>query len=310
LRVAAAALLVLAAACGWDVVVANDARALPLAHRVARGAPVWADMHEWALAEFAQDWRWRALVRPFAAHLCERYLPASAAVSTVCEPIAQLYRDTYGVACAVVRNAPDPVDLVPSATEPGRVRLVHSGSAVPGRGLDTLVEVARGLDGRFSLDLYLTRGGDGGRHLARLRALAAGHPRITFHDPVPPAELARTLNRYDVGIYSLPPANLNAELALPNKFFDFVQARLALAVGPSREMARVVSAHGLGVVADDFSAAALRRALEGLDAGSLAAAKAASHRAAAELSSAREREVVLELARGALAAAPVGGGRS
>ena len=301
LRAAAAALAAPGAPGPFDLVVANDARALPLAHLAARGAPVWADMHEWALEEFAQDWRWRTLVRPFAAHLCGRYLPASAAVSTVCEPIAQLYRDTFGVDCAVVRNAPAAADLEPSPVRPGRVRLVHSGSAVPGRGLDVLVDVARGLDERFTLDLYLTPGGDRGRHLAALRRAAAGCGRIAFHDPVPPAELPAVLNGYDVGIYSLPPANLNAQLALPNKFFDFVQARLALAVGPSREMAREVRERGLGVVAADFSAGALRAALLRLDPAALAAAKAASHRAAAELSADREREVVLHLARRALA---------
>ena len=32
----------------FDLVVANDARALALAFRLADGAPVWGDMHEWA----------------------------------------------------------------------------------------------------------------------------------------------------------------------------------------------------------------------------------------------------------------------
>ncbi|NAZ88073.1 glycosyltransferase family 4 protein [Kineococcus indalonis] len=287
---------------GWDLVVANDARALPLAHAVAGGAPVWADMHEWAPEEFSGDWRWRLAVKPFAEHLCARHLPRSAVVTTVCEPIAQLYRQRYGVECAVVRNAPAPAQLQPSPVDGERVRLVHSGSAIPGRGLEVLVDVVAGLDERFSLDLYLTPGGDGGRHLAQLEAAAAASGRTTVHDPVPPAEIVPTLNRYDVGVFSLPPTSVNARYALPNKFFDFVQARLALAVGPSPEMAREVRARGLGVVADDFSAAALRRALEGLDAAAVSAGKAASHRAARELSSATDRQVVLRLVERALAA--------
>ena len=74
-----------------------------------------------------------------------------------------------------------------------------------------------------------------------------------FHDPVKPAELPKTLNQYDEGVFWIPPFNTNARLTLPNKLFDFVQARLAIAVGPTVEMVDVVKKYNLGIVSKGFS---------------------------------------------------------
>jgi hypothetical protein len=268
----------------FDFVVANDARALPLAHHVAHGAPVWADMHEWAAAEFSHVRSWRLLIGPFMDQLCREYLSRSAAVTTVCEPLAERYAEDYGVDCEVVRNAGVWRDLEPSPLEPGRIRLVHSGAAIRGRNLEMLIRATLDVQG-CSLDLYLVPAADGGRYLAELRALAGDSGAITFHDPVAPADLPRTLNRFDVGAFCMPPININAEYALPNKFFDFVQARLAHAVGPAPEMARLVREYGLGVVSQDFSAESFTAALRTLDADAIQAGKEASHRHARDLSS-------------------------
>ncbi|GAB7192251.1 glycosyltransferase family 4 protein [Kineococcus sp. NUM-3379] len=284
----------------FDLVVANDARALPLAHDVAAGAPVWADMHEWAAEEFSHDLRWRLLVSGFADHLCKVYLPRSAAVTTVCDGIAELYTARYGVACSVLANCPDAQDLHPSLPEPGRLRLVHSGIALRARRLDLMLQAVAQAGEHVSLDLFLMPAGDGGRYLAQLRREAAGCGRITFRDPVPPAELPRAMNGLDVGVFLLPPSNTNARLALPNKFFDFVQARLGVLVGPSPEMARLVRRHSLGWVADGFTAADLGRAIAALDDAGVARAKAASAAAAHELSAQAQWEHGLRLASGLL----------
>ena len=271
----------------FDLVVANDARALPLAHHVAHGAPVWADMHEWAAAEFSHVASWRLLIGPLMEKLCQEYLPQSAAVTTVCEPLAERYTEHYGVECEVVRNAGVWRDLQPSALEPGRIRLVHSGAAIRGRNLEMLIQATLAVEG-CSLDLYLVPAADGGRYLAELRSLAGDSGAITFHDPVAPADLPQALNRFDVGAFCMPPININAEYALPNKFFDFVQARLAHAVGPAPEMARLVREYGLGVVSEDFSVESFTAALRTLDADAVQAGKDASHRHARDLSSASD----------------------
>ncbi len=268
----------------FDLVVSNDARALPLAHQTAAGAPVWADMHEWAAEEFSHVTSWRLLVAPLMDHLCRAYLPRSAAVTTVCDSLAERYTQRYGVRCEVVRNAGPWVDLTPSPVRDDVVRLAHSGGAVRGRNIELLIDATRALP-RVTLDLFLVPAADGGRYLRELRQRAGDDGRVTFRDPVAPAQLPYALNEFDVGAFCMPPINVNAEFALPNKFFDFVQARLAQAVGPAREMARLVREHDLGVVSTDFGLAAFVAALATLDRAAIERAKQASHRAARALSS-------------------------
>ena len=279
----------LAAGGSWDAVVANDARALPLAHRLAGGAPVWADLHEWAPQERTHVLAWRLLVAPLMDHLCRTYLPRCAATTTVAGSIADLYAERYGVRPEVMRNAAPWADLSPTAVDGATIRLVHSGGAIPGRNLEAMLDVVAALGPSYSLDLYLVPGGDGGRYLRALQSRAGAG--VTFHDPVAPEDLPATLNRYDVGVFWIPPFNTNAARTLPNKLFDFVQARLAIAVGPSPEMARVVTEHGLGVVAEDFSVEAATRSLAALSREQVAAFKDAAHTASRALSFTAEAAV-------------------
>ena len=70
-------------------------------------------------------------------------------------------------------------------------------------------------------------------------------------------ELARFGNAYDVGVFVLPGGHANQIHVLPNKFFEYVQARLAVAIGPSTEMVRLANRWDFGIVAKTFTAEAL-----------------------------------------------------
>lgn len=268
----------------FDLVVANDARVLAFADRVRGSAPLWADLHEWAPEERTHVVAWRLLVAPLMVHLCRTYLPKASTVSTVCESIAELYHSHFGVTPIVIRNSASWQELTPSQTLPDRIRLVHSGAAIHGRSLETMIDAVAELGERFTLDLYLVPGGDGGRYLSDLKKRASGHVNIRFHEPVLPRDLPSTLNSFDIGVFWIPPTHTNARLTLPNKFFDFVQARLMLAVGPSVEMERLVKRHHLGVVSHGFSAEDCVASLGAVSLQEVQKYKQASHRAARELS--------------------------
>jgi hypothetical protein len=145
-----------------------------------------------------------------------------------------------------------------------------------------MIDLMRHIDDRFTLDFYLV--GNDGAYLSELRMRAANDPRIRFLAPVPLAAICLTLNTYDVGIFLLPPVNFNYKHALPNKFFEFVQARLAVAIGPSPEMARLVTDHGLGIVAKSFEPADLAGSLSAISHADLERYKAAAEVAAMSLS--------------------------
>lgn len=285
------AFTLLAGARPFDLVVANEARALPLAHKVARGAPVWGDMHEWAPEERAHVFIWRLLIKPYMTKVCSRFLPETSAITAVNLSIASLYETRFGCEVEVVRNAGPRQDLTPSPLLPDKIRLVHSGAAIPGRNLECMIDAIHELDERFTLDLFLVEARDGGHYLRKLRRRARGSDRIVFNPPARPDELPTVLNSYDIGVFALPPRTKNHELMLPNKFFDYVQARLAIVFSPAVETSRLIKDHNLGLVATSHTAGALVSALSGLTGAQVAAFKENVHRAADVLSNEQDEQI-------------------
>jgi hypothetical protein len=275
------------AALQADVVVVNDLEPLPLA--LAAHPRVMCDAHEYAPEEWADSAWWRLLTAPLRRWLCARWLPRCRAMTTVCAGIAQRYREEFGVAPTVVMNASERVELAPSEPDPGRIRLVHHGAALRARHLERMLEVLDRLDQRFELDLMLTPGDPG--YLGVLEQAVKGR-RARLVPPVPMEQVAAALNRYDVGVYLLEPTSFNHRHALPNKLFEFIQARLAIAIGPSPEMAAIVAERGLGIVAPSFAPDDLARALTALDADAIRAFKRASHAAADSLNAAADAATV------------------
>ncbi|WP_298746730.1 glycosyltransferase [uncultured Serinicoccus sp.] len=272
-----------------DVVLANDTDTLPLAHALRPRLGVHADLHEfWPL------WReeypgWKARIGPYQEWICRTQLPRACSVTTVSDRIAQEYSRRFGVRVDVVTNATPYAVLAPGAVGTP-LRMVHTGAGLRSRAIHVMVEgvLAAARSGAdVTLDLYLTLNDP--PYLAELRRAAEESGGVVrVHDPVPYDQLMPTLNGYDVGIFVLPPVNFNYANALPNKVFDFVQARLGVIVGPTPDMADLVREHRLGVVAEGFDTAAVRGAVLAAVGSDVAAWKEASHAAAAELSDARQ----------------------
>ncbi|WP_240038111.1 hypothetical protein [Actinomyces procaprae] len=270
----------------FDAVLADDAETVPLALWLRPPGGVHADLHEYAPRQKEGVLRWRVFVAPYVRWLCRTYVTRVDSVTTVAQGLADAYAREYGIRAEVVTNATPYRQADP--TPVGRpLRLVHSGAALPDRHLEIMVDAIGLTDRNVTLDLYLTRNDPA--VIDALRARAAALPadragRVRVMDPVPYAELIDTLARYDVGVFSIPPVSFNYKHTLPNKLFDFIQARLAVVVSPSPEMARVVEQYQLGAVTADFTAGSLAACLDALTDAQVAAGKAAAHAAAHELS--------------------------
>lgn len=286
----------------FDVVVANDVSALPLAVRLARGRPVVFDAHELATTEGAHLWWWRTLIAPYLDRLLHVYLPHVAGMMTVSPSIAEHYASRYGIPRPeVVTNAPWRAALAPTPVG-GQIRMLHHGTSDPARRLDLMIDLVERLDERFTLDLMLMPTHPA--ELRRLRERARRSGRVRIVDPVAMHEIVQVANAYDIGLCLLPPTQRSLELSLPNKVFEFIQARLAVATGPSVEIAAVVREWECGVVADDFTPDALARSLGDLSPEAIAAFKSRSDVAADHLCAERNEQIVRALVRRALATRP------
>jgi hypothetical protein len=283
----------------FELIVANDVDTLPIALRVAGTRPVVVDAHEYAPREFEDNLIWRLIWQGFAKHLCSRYLSRAAAMITVCDGIAAEYRRNFAVEPAVVSNAAPWHSLSAKPTRGDTLRMIHHGAAVPSRGIETMIEMMRHVDERFHLDLMLLPLSL--PYLEKLSVLVQKVPRTRIIPPIATQDLVPVSNDYDIGLYLLRPSSFNNLHALPNKFFEFIQARLAIAIGPSPEMARIVREFGCGIVADDFTPVSLARSLNRLTVADIDRMKAGSEKAAhvymAENNADKVREIVASVLR-------------
>ncbi len=273
----------------FDAVLANDFDTVEVAQDIVEPQHVHADLHEYFPGLHDQNPAWVRLRKPFLDWILRRYVAPVGSVTTVSDTIARRYEAEYGFAAGVVRNAAPLASLSPTPVGE-RIRLVHSGVAQENRRIEVMMRAAAQSTSAVTLDLYLTGvGSDYHRSLVTL-ADELGD-RVTVHPPVPQRDLVGVLNAHDVGVFILPDTNTNYRLALPNKFFDYVQARLALVISPTVDMERLLRKHDLGVVAEGAEVEDVVAAFDQLAAADVARWKQNADAAAAENSAEAQNPV-------------------
>ena len=263
-----------------DVILANDLNTLPVALDLKPKYGVHSDLHEFAPKEKEADLKWRLFVAPYMRWLCRTYLPQARSLTTVAPGIAAQYTSDFGVAAQVVTNAAPFTEGAPRPVGE-TIRLIHNGAGQRYRKLENLIEAMRRAPSGVELDIFVMPNEPD--YVAELKQAAADVPAVRFRDPVPYTELVQTSSDYDVSLVFLPPTTFNLEHALPNKFFEAVQARLGVVVGPSPSMVEIVKEYGFGTVTPDFSPSALAATIQSLDREQIMEWKRAADRAAGPL---------------------------
>ena len=273
-----------------DAYHANEFDALPVAAEAARrtGARLVFDAHEYApgLHEHEKGWtRWNA---PVVEHILRKYTPAVDLSFTVAPFVRDRYRSDYGLEPIVVLSAPKRSRVLPHDVDPNRIRLIHHSSADRVRRTEGMIDVIAHADERFSLDLMLMDDDPGYVEELQRYAQERARGRVTLRPTVPANEVVHVLAQYDMGIHILPPASTNNLIALPNKLFDFIQAGLAVCIGPSPSMAEVVNRFGFGVVSESFEPEAVASTLNSLTIEDIHKMREAAEAAASDLNAERE----------------------
>jgi len=264
-----------------DAIVANDLETLPLALKLAQDKKikVYFDAHEYSPKEFDGNFMFDYFLADYHYYLCETYLPSLDIMTTVCQGIADEYKKVFGVNCRVLTNTLEYADLMPQETNSEHIKIIHHGGINTSRKIENMIQlVGEKLDKKFQLDLMLVN--NASDSMNSLQAWVDKYPNVRIIAPVPMREISEVINQYDIGLYLLPPGSFNNFFSLPNKIFEFIQGRLAIAIWPSIEMKRVVDEHQLGLVADDFTIDAMADKLNNLTVEDLNKFKKNSHKAA------------------------------
>lgn len=280
-----------------DAFLANDWETLPLVAEAAKQhfAYIVCDLHEYAPLRVEENRRWMLTVSPLITAVLKRYRPLLSASLTVGDLLAERYQREFRLTPIVVHNAPAYEHVPEHTVQPTTLRLIHHGIAQRARNLELMIETLALCDARYTLHVMLIPHDPGYletlQHFAEQRAPG----RVFFHEPVKPTDIVRTIASYDIGFCVLKPTNFNTFAALPNKFFDCLCAGLAVCIGPSPAMARIVEQYRVGWIAPSFQARDIARLLNQLTTEEVETARRAAREAAAVFNAEREMGKVLAL---------------
>lgn len=238
----------------YALIHANDWDALPVAALAAQssGARLLFDAHEYTPAQETTWWR-ILLWTPYKMSMVTRYAGRVDGFVTVSDGIARLYKERFGWNCTVIKSAPYYQSIPFRPSSPEAIRLVHHGHPMRRRRLEDLIYLAQKLDDRFSLSFILIESDPA--YIRQLRQLAEqiAPGKIFFLPSCLPGEIVERISIFDIGVHLLPPLNLNAVYALPNKFFEYVMAGLAVVTRTDCvEMAEIVQNAHIGITGDDL----------------------------------------------------------
>lgn len=278
----------------YDVILANDIQTLPLVLAYKEKYPntkIIVDAHEYSPREFEDDEKWIIRYQKFYEYICTTYLPKVDAMFAVCQGIAEEYLKCFNIPMpTVITNACNYYDLLPQKVDEKNIKIIHHGISNPSRKIELMIEMMGYLPENYTLDLMLVGGGE---YYESLKKLAEKNKCIRFLAPISMNEIATFTNQYDIGVYILAPSSFNNFHALPNKLFEFIQARLAIAISPSPEMANIVKKYDLGVVSEDFTAKTLAEIIKNISIEKLNYYKNQSNLFAMELSAEKNKEIIV-----------------
>jgi len=124
------------------------------------------------------------------------------------------------------------------------IRIIHHGIASPSRRLESNDRN----DGPRGQEVFIGRDACPTEISILGQACRDGECKDKCENipPIPMNEIVTFTNAYDIGLFLSAPTTFNLKYALPNKLFEFVQARLAVAIGPSIEMRKIVEKYDCG----------------------------------------------------------------
>lgn len=280
-----------------DVYLANDWHTLPIAMKIAaeRGAQYGYDTHEYALEEYRYRFLWRLFRQPLARSIESIGLKNALVASSVSPGIAEDMEKEYGLKqpMLVIRNTPNReiIDFRPCGSP---ITVLFHGLIAPDRGLEECVQSVALWRPEFVFDLRGPASPEYRRHLETLARDAGVLQRVRFLPPVPMVDLIAAASEADIGISTPPKTSKHNLYALPNKFFEYIQAGLAMCIADLPDMSRIVRRYDLGLLIPEVTPPAIAATINSFTPAAVNKYKKHSLLAAAELNWDCERQRLVE----------------
>ena len=236
------------------MLVSVDLDTLPANYLVSklRSIPLLYDSHEY-FTEVPELLGRRRVQRTWE-RIEGMIVPRLNAGIAVSDSIAAVYSEKYGVDFRTIRNVPVSRDAVAFPelrdTYPSAYKLIYQGALNRGRGIELMIEAMRYIPETL---LFVVGDGDIRTALQAMVHRLKLTDRVVFPGRIPPGRLAGLTAQCDLGFSMEEDLGLNYRMALPNKIFDYIQARVPVLCSDLPEMAALVEQYGVGEVCRERS---------------------------------------------------------
>ena len=191
----------------------------------------------------------------------------------VCDSIADLFRENYGVKVHVIRNIPPRKALPPKGNKTAlglpadKHLLILQGSGINiQRGAEELVQAMTLLDDCF---LMIIGGGDVLPILKQMVEEQKITDRVRFLPRMPYQQMMAYTQLAELGFCLDKDTNLNYRFSLPNKLFDFIQAGVPMVASHLTEIEKIIRQYDIGTFIENHEpttiAATIKEALSDKD---------------------------------------------
>ncbi len=199
--------------------------------------------------------------RPFVLRIWKiiekNILPKLKTTITVNDSIADLYQNEYGIKMNVVRNLSvfrESVtfkDNLKLNIPDGKKIIVLQGAGINiQRGAEEAVEAMKYIDNAV---LFIIGGGDVIDHLHHLVTRFRLSDKIKFFPKMPIDTLFEYTVQAHVGLTLDKDTNINYRFSLPNKLFDYIQARVPVLASPLPELKKLIDTYQIGMTIENHN---------------------------------------------------------
>ncbi|MDP2088841.1 MAG: glycosyltransferase [Flavobacteriaceae bacterium] len=211
--------------------------------------PIVFDSHE--LFSEVPELANRPLVKSIWKKIEQIFIPKIKYKYTVCDSIADYYKTTYNTSFEVIRNVPMKYINLPDSIADITLKkntILYQGALNKGRGLELIIETMLYLDNSY---LYIIGDGDLTNELKQLVSELKLTEKVIFLGKIVPNDLLKITSQAAIGISVEEDLGLNYKYALPNKLFDYIQAKIPVLVSDLPEMKQVVNQYKIGEIIVD-----------------------------------------------------------
>tara|TARA_B100000161_G_scaffold133311_1_gene94493 strand:- start:722 stop:1852 length:1131 start_codon:yes stop_codon:yes gene_type:complete len=227
--------------------ILNDSNSWPFAEYLQNKKYI-IDAHEYSLDELSDNNLWRLIFKPLKKWSAQ-YIINSHARFSVEKNICAKWEKATKKEFILLRNCSSYSQIRITNNKNKIFKIIHHGIAEPSRKIENMIHAIGECGKSYKGTFYLKSNNK--EYLNYIIKISKKN-NVEILEPINENLLINEGNKFDIGIMSIYPSNLNYKYCLPNKLFQFIQSRIPIISGPTPSIKKIIEKYDIGKVAKSF----------------------------------------------------------